>query len=467
MEQSGSNEFAQEIWRKDRDHFVHPWTHFDSFKKEGSLVMAEAGGVHIWDIDGKKYLDGIGGLWCMNVGYGREEIVEAMADQARKMVYANPFVDVTNIPAAELAAKLAEIAPGSLNHTMFSCGGSTANDTAFRLIGYYWHCRNQPQRVHYIARKESYHGSTYVAQSLTGKTADRQPEFTYINDTIHHISSPNPYRRPDGMSVEDFTDSLIQEFEDKIKELGTDKVAAFFAEPIMGAGGVIVAPEGYLQRMHEVCTKYGILFVADEVVTAFGRLGAWFSAKDVFGVQPDIITCAKGLTSGYQPLGATIFSKEIYDTISEEGHDRWFTNGFTYSGHPVACAAALKNIEIMEREDLFAHVRDVGPYFMERLSTLKDLPTVGEVRGMHLMVCIENIANKETKELLPDEVNIGKRIANAAEERGLIIRPVGHLNIMSPPLTITRAQCDEVVDILRESMLSVIEDLKSEGIELI
>ena len=464
MDQKVSNDRAREIWRKDRDHFMHPWTHFDSFREHGSLVMNEADGVHVYDIEGKRYLDGIGGLWCVNVGYGREEIVEAITEQARKMAYANPFVDVTNTPAAELAAKLAELAPGDLNHVMFSCGGSTANDSAFRLIQYYWSCRNQPQRVHFIARRESYHGSTYVAQSLTGKAADRQPEFRYMTDIIHHVSSPNAYRRPAGMSEADFVDFLVEEFEEKIVELGGDTVAAFFAEPVMGAGGVIVPPEGYLKRMRDVCSKYGVLFVSDEVVTAFGRLGAWFASEDVFGIQPDIIVCAKGLTSGYQPLGATILSDEIYDTISAPGHDRWFTNGFTYSGHPIACAAALKNIEIMERENLFDHVRDVGPYFMERLGELRDLPTVGEVRGMHLMVCIESVADQATGELLPDGANIGKRISDAAEARGLIIRPVGHFNIMSPPLTVTRAQVDDIVDILRASMLEVIGDLRGEGI---
>ncbi|MGI9483602.1 MAG: aminotransferase [Hyphomicrobiales bacterium] len=460
-----TNEIAQEIWEKDRDHFLHPWTHFDSFKREGSLVMNEADGVYTIDIEGKRYLDGVGGLWCVNIGYGRDEMVEAVAEQTRKMAYANPFVDVTNTPAALLAAKLAELAPGSLNHVMFSCGGSTANDSAYRLIQYYWGCKGEKNRVHVITRRGSYHGSTFIAQSLTGKPADRQPEFGYETETIHHVMEPNTYLRPVGRDEEQFIDHLIADFEAKLEELGPENVAAHFAEPVLGAGGVIVPPLRYIQAVRDICAKHGIVYVSDEVVTGFGRLGAWFASKDVFGIQPDIIVCAKGLTSGYQPLGATIVSDELYDTISADGHNRWFTNGFTYSGHPVCCAAALKNIEIMEREDLLTHVReDVGPYFMEQLNTLRDMPTVGDVRGMHLMACIVNVADKETRELLPDEVNFGKRISNIAEERGLLIRPLGNLNVLSPPLTITRNQIDDLVAILRDSMNTVIKELEAEGV---
>ncbi len=458
---------AQDIWAKDRQHFVHPWTHFDSFKEEGSLVMHQAEGVYTVDAEGNRYLDGVGGLWCVNIGYGREEMAEVVAEQTLKLAYANPFVDVTNAPAAKLAAKLAELAPGSLNHVSFAGGGSTANETAFRLIQYYWGCKGEKNRKHFLSRKGSYHGSTYITQSLTGKPADRQPEFEYATDFIHHVAEPNVYRRPRDMDEEAFTDFLIADFKGKLEELGANNVAAFFAEPILGAGGVVVPPQRYVEAVHKLCKSHGIVFVSDEVVTGFGRLGAWFASKDVFNIQPDIITCAKGLTSGYQPLGATIFSDQIYDVISAKGHDRWFTNGYTYSGHPVACASALKNIEIMERENLLDHVKnDVGPYFMQKLNELRDMPTVGDVRGKHLMACVVNVGNKETRETLPDEVNIGKRISNAAEKRGLLVRPVGNLNVLSPPLTITRTQIDELVTILRDSMSEVVEDLKKQGISI-
>ncbi|HVJ33528.1 MAG TPA: aminotransferase [Terriglobia bacterium] len=454
---------AQEIWRKDRDHFLHPWTHFDSFKKDGSLIMAGAEGAYVYDASGKRYLDGIGGLWCVNIGYGRREIVDAISRQAMQLAYFNPFVDTTNIPAAELAAKLAELAPGDLNHVFFTCGGSTANDTAVRLIQYYQSKRGLREKKHIICRLDGYHGSTYLTGSMSGKPADRHPNLHFVTDFVHHIASPNGYRRPEGMSEAAFCDHLVKDLEDKILELGAENVAAFFAEPVLGAGGVIVPPQGYHQRTLEVCRKHDVLYVSDEVVTGFGRLGHFFASEDVFGIVPDMIVCAKGLTSGYQPLGACIYSDKIHEVISSEDPDGWFTNGYTYSGHPIACAAALANIEVMERDDLCGHVREVGPYLRERLESLKDLPIVGDVRGHQFMMCVENVADPQTKELFPEEVNIGKRIADHAEKFGLIVRPIGALNIISPPLVLTRAQVDELVGILRLSIEATMKDLKAAG----
>lgn len=238
---------------------------------------------------------------------------------------------------------------------------------------------------------------------------------------------------------------------------------AYYAEPIMGAGGVVVPPERYNRRMWEVCQKHDILYVSDEVVTGFGRLGHWFASKDEFDVQPDIIVCAKGLTSGYQPLGAAIFSDRIWDVISEDGQERCFTQGYTYSGHPVACAAALKNIEIMEREKLFDNVNAVGPYFQEQLKTLLDLPIVGEVRGQKFMVCVEFVKDQDSKELFAEELDIGKRIANQADTRGLIVRPLVHLNVMSPPLTMDKDDVDFVVRTLRDSIVATLAELEQEG----
>jgi len=250
--------------------------------------------------------------------------------------------------------------------------------------------------------------------------------------------------------------------EQKILELGADNVAAFYAEPILGSGGVIVPPEGYNHRTWELCQKYDIIYVADEVVTGFGRLGHWFVSKDMFDVQPDIICCAKGLTSAYLPLGAAIFSDRIYKVLGNDS-DRWFTGGYTYSAHPVCCAAALKNIEIMERENIFENVKNVGAYFEEQLHTLLDLPIVGDIRGKLFMMCVVNVMNKETKEFFPPEVNIGKRIANHAEELGVIVRPAADLNIMSPSLTMTKEDVDYVVPRLRQAIELTIEDLKAEG----
>lgn len=443
------------IKRKDQAHFLHPWQEFDSFEEDGALVIARAQGAHVYDSDGKRYLDGIGGMWCVNVGYGRKEIAAVMAEQAERLPYYSTFTDTTNVPAVQLASKLASLAPGSLNHVMYSCSGSAAVDSAVRLVHFYFGRRGQREKKHIIARNSGYHGSTYLGISLTSRPSGNTDYFHYINDFIHHIGAPNPYRRPAGMSLEEFTDALVAEFDAKVAAIGADRVAAFIAEPIQGSGGVIVPPPGYLQRIRARCTELDILFIADEVVTAFGRVGHMFASLDEFGIQPDIITCAKGITSGYIPLGATLFSDEIFDVISATGEEACFEHGFTYSGHPVACAVALKNIEIIEREQICAQVRETGEYFEQQLKTLLDLPHVGDVRGRRFMMCVEYVADKETKELLPDEFNVSKRIADACEAHGVLVRPIGHLNILSPPLTLTHEEIDTLVRVLRESVLEV------------
>jgi len=453
---------SKEVWAQDRRHHVHPYHNFVTYNEYGSLVMDEGHGAWLTDIDGKRYFDAVGGMWCTNIGLGRKEMVDAIAEQASKLAYANPFTDMSNEPAARLAAKLAELAPGDLNHVLFTTGGSTANDSAFRLIQMYQGARGKKQKKHILCRRDGYHGTTYLTASLSGKAGDRMPDFNYIDDIIHHLTSPNFYRAPEGLDEGQFCDYLVDEMEAKINEIGADNIAAFYAEPILGSGGVIVPPENYNRRTWELCQKYDIVYVADEVVTGFGRLGHWFVSKDMFDVQPDIICCAKGLTSAYLPLGAAIFSDRIYDVLGNDA-DRWFTGGFTYSGHPVSCAAALKNIEIMEREKLFDNVIEVGAYFEEQLHTLLDLPIVGDIRGRRFMMCVVNVMNKKTKEFFPPEVKISKRISNNAEALGVIVRPAADLNIMSPSLTMTRDDVDYVVARLREAIEQTTADLREEG----
>ena len=452
------------LWEKDRDHTIHPWTDFSVFHEKGSLVVAEGQGVHVFDSDGNKFIDGIGGLWCVNIGYGSDEMADAIAEQVRAIPYYSVFNHITTPPAAELAAKLSSIAPGPINRVFYGTGGSMANDTAVRIIHHYFNMLGQQSKKKIISRLDAYHGSTYLAMALTGVEFDHK-NFDHAQGLVEYVSPPNPYRKPDGMTDEQFCDFLVQELDEKIEELGAENVAAFIAEPIMGAGGVIVPPEGYHKRTREVCTKHNVIYISDEVVTGFGRLGHMLASKDVFGMEPDIITCAKGITSGYLPLSATLISDEIYDVISRPRDDgTLFTHGFTYSGHPVCCAAALKNIEIIERNKICEHVQEVGPYFEERLATLSDLPIVGEVRGKCFMMCVENVANTETKELFDPSVQIGGRIADNCQKFGLIVRPVEHLNILSPPLTLTKNQIDEVVDILRKGIEATMDDLVREGI---
>ncbi|WP_069298655.1 aminotransferase [Neptunicoccus sediminis] len=459
----GQNDAEAHLRALDQRHTLHPWTHFDSFEKEGAMVVESGEGCYLKDANGKSYLDAVGGMWCTNIGLGRKEMAQTIAEQVEKLAYSSTFVDMTNGPSALLAEKLASLTPGDLNRMHFTTGGSTAVDSAYRLVGFYNYCRGKPEKTHIIARDQAYHGSTFVTMSIGNKAADKVTEFQYLRDGIHHISAPHFYRAEGNPTEEEFTDQLIAEFEAKIAEIGADKVAAFFAEPIQASGGVLVPPKGYLKRMWEVCQKHDILFLADEVVTAFGRLGHFFAIEDEFDVVPDIITTAKGLSSGYLPMGAMIYSDRIHDVISKGDENRWFTSGYTYSGHPVCCAAALKNIEIMERENLLQNAADVGTYFEEQLNTLNDLEIVGNVRGRKLMMCVENVKNKATKELFPDEVDIGKRIATTAESLGLLVRPIGHLNVMSPPLTLTRKDVDFLVKTLRTSIEKVTKQLREEG----
>ncbi|MDF0732190.1 aminotransferase [Pseudomonas entomophila] len=448
----------------DKAHYMHGYHVFDEHREQGALNIVQGDGAYIRDTHGNRFLDAVGGMWCTNIGLGREEMALAIADQVRKLAYSNPFSDMANDVAIELCQKLAQLAPGDLDHVFLTTGGSTAVDTAYRLIQYYQNCRGKPDKKHVIARYNAYHGSTTLTMSIGNKAADRVPEFDYANDLISHVSNPNPYRAPDDMDEAEFLDFLVAEFEDKILSLGADNVAAFFAEPIMGSGGVIIPPKGYFLRMWQLCQTYDILFVADEVVTSFGRLGTFFASEELFGVQPDIITTAKGLTSAYLPLGACIFSERIWKVIAEPGKGRCFTHGFTYSGHPVCCTAALKNIEIIERENLLAHVNDVGGYLEQRLQTLRELPLVGDVRCMKLMACVEFVADKASKALFPDAVNIGERIHSKAQAKGLLVRPIMHLNVMSPPLIITRAQVDEIVDTLRQCILETARELSAQGL---
>ncbi|WP_199178456.1 aminotransferase [Acidimangrovimonas sediminis] len=460
-----SNSVAAAVWEADRAHFLHPWTNFGPFEDKGSMIIERGEGCYLWDANGAKYFDAVGGMWCTNIGLGRADMAQAIAGQVMKLAYSNTFVDQTNAPAALLAQKLAQLAPGDLNRVHFTTSGSAAIDTAYRLVQFYQSCRGNPDKMQVVAREQSYHGSTYIAQSIGKRDGDRVAQFRYKEDGIHHLSCPNSYRAPDGMDASAFCDHLVAEFEDLIARVGADRIGGFFAEPIQASGGVIVPPEGYLPRMAEICRRHDILFIADEVVTAFGRLGHWFASMDEFGIQPDVITCAKGLTSGYLPLGATIFSDRIWEAMAEDGR-RWFTSGFTYSGHPVACAAALKNIEIIEAEDILGNARRVGGLFETAMKGLSDLPIVGDVRGRKMMICVENVADKATKRLLPESLGIGTRISDACEEMGLIVRPMGHNNVMSPPLVMTGDDVDFIEATLRRAIVKVTDQLVKEGVRI-
>ncbi|WP_139264962.1 aminotransferase [Desulfatibacillum alkenivorans] len=439
---------------KDKKHIIHPWSNLGSDAE--SMIIESGKGVHVFDSEGNKFLDSISGMWCVNLGYGNEEMAQAIADQCVKLAYYTPFGAMTSPPSIQLATELSKLTPGDLNCFQFTNSGSTAVESAIRFVHYYFNCLGQPEKKHIIYRENAYHGSTYLAASLNGKKCDRS-YFNYITDIVHATSDPNPFKRPQGMSIEDFCDLRVNELRDKILEIGPDKVACFIAEPIMGSGGVIVPPPGYHKKTLDVCREYDVLYISDEVVTAFGRLGHYFASEDVFGIVPDIITVAKGISSGYQPLGAAIISQKLVDRISGDSasENSYYTNGFTYSGHPVTCAAALKYLEIMKRDKLTDHVLEVGPYFMERLQTLRELSVVGDVRGHCLMACVECVASDKEDE----NIAVAQRVDEFCQEKGLIVRPYENLCILSPPLIIEKEHADQIVDILRDSIASTMDEM--------
>ncbi len=452
----------------DRRHLLHPFAEFPGSLEDGSRFFARGEGAWIYDPGGQRFLDGIGGLWCVNIGYGREEMVRAIADQASAMPYYNTFTDMSSEPAATLAAKLGSLAPGDLKRVFFTSGGSLSVDTAVRLAHYYYQAQGRPSKKLILARRDSYHGSTYLAASISG-IAPNRAGFHHLADgespLVHHLECPNLYRAPAGLSEAGYLDSLIAELESRIAELGAENIACFVAEPIIGAGGVLIAPRGYHRAALEVCRQHDILYICDEVVTGFGRLGWMFCSEPLYDICPDMIVCAKGISSGYIPLGAVIFSERIFECISKPNpRTSVFSHGFTYSGHPVACAAGIKNIEILEREDLCGRVRTLAPRFKQALASLTSLGIVGDVRGEGFMHAIEFVADKRGKQSFDSAVAIGKRVAEAAYDRGLIARNVGDLIILSPPLILTGEQIDDLAQTLHAAIRTVMEDLRRESL---
>jgi adenosylmethionine-8-amino-7-oxononanoate aminotransferase len=451
----------------DNRNWFHPWEYMPQAGHADRTIASRAEGIYLYDEKGQRLIDGPGGMWCMQVGYNRREMAEAIAEQALRMPYMNPFA-LTSAPPALLAARLAQLAPGDLNHVFLTTGGSTAVDTALRFVHFYNNVRGHPAKKHLISRALAYHGSTYLCAQVTGKDRDKN-WFDVASPLAHLLPHVNPARRPAGMSVAAFCDEKVRDLEAKIRELGAENVAAFIAEPIQASGGVIVPPEGYLRRCWEVCRENDVLFIADEVVTAFGRLGHWFASKDVFGIEPDMITCAKGLTSGYLPLGALLVSDRLMREVTgERARGASFGTGFTYSGHPVCCAAALKSIEIIEREKLLEHVRELTPHFQRRLHELREIPMVFDTRGMGLVGCVECTvahlqgSNLDEERALALDTDLGERIDRHCHALGLLVRPLVNQCVFSPPLIITPEEIDRMFDILREAIVLTMHDVERE-----
>ena len=449
----------------DRAHFLHPFTDFKDLASRGARVITRADNIYVWDSDGHKMLDAMSGLWCVNIGYGRQELADAAYQQMLLLPYYNSFFQTTNVPAMQLAAKLAALAPDvggrSFKHVFYSSSGSESNDSNVRMVRRYWDLLGQPQRKVIIGRVNGYHGSTLAGASLGGMSGMHAQGDLPIPGIVH-IGQPYFYElgQP-GETTAEFGLRAASWLEGKILALGPDKVAAFIAEPVQGAGGVIIPPDSYWPEIQRIVDKYGILLISDEVICAFGRLGHWFACEK-FGYRPDLITFAKAVTSGYIPLGGVMVGNRVAAVLIEQGGE--FNHGYTYSGHPVACAVALANLDLMEKENLPGRVKnDIGPYLAKRFAELGEHPLVGLAETCGFMAGLVLTKNKATHEAFKPELGVGMLCRSHCFRLGLIMRAVGDRMIIAPPLVMTHAQIDEMIALIRSCLDATLADLKAAG----
>ena len=431
----------------DAAHFLHPFTDFDALAKRGSRIITRADNIYLWDSDGEKILDAMSGLWCVNVGYGQRALIDAATRQLQTLPFYNAFFQTATMPAIELAELLAEVSPPQFGHVFYSGSGSEGNDTVVRMVRRYWELQGQPDRQVIISRWNAYHGSTMAGASLGGMRFMHAQGGLPIPGIVH-IEQSHYWAHRDGaargLSRDEFGVVAARWLEDRIVEIGPDKVAAFIGEPVQGAGGVIVPPATYWPEIQRICDKYGILLVSDEVITGFGRTGRWFGCETM-GTRPDLMTFAKGVTSGYIPLGGVLVGDRVADVLIRKGGE--FQHGYTYSGHPVACAVALANIRLIREQRLVERVRDdVGPYLAGRFAELGEHPLVGETRMVGLMGALELVADKGTLERFPEERGAGTVCRDIFVENGLVLRAVGDTMVCAPPLVLTHEEADELAD---------------------
>ncbi len=426
----------------DRSHYLHPFTNHKELGAQGSRIIVRGEGVYIWDSDGNRILDGMSGLWCVSLGYGRQELIDAACTQLETLPYYNSFFQCAHPPAVELASRLVSISPEQFTHVFLAGGGSEANDTVLRIVRQYWALQGQPRKQIIISRRNAYHGSTVAAASLGGMQAAHDLGGLPIPG-IEHIEQPYWFELGGAESPAEFGLAMAAQLEDRILELGVDQVAAFIGEPVQGAGGAIMPPDTYWPEIQRICDQYGILLVADEVITGFGRLGEWFGSTH-YGIKPDLMSFAKGVTSGYLPLGGVLVSDRVAELLIEKGGE--FAHGFTYSGHPVACAVAKITLDVMENEAVINRVKNhIAPYFAQVWQALADHPLVGEARSAGLIGALELVAQPKSRTRFPKNRRAGTLCRDLAMENGLVMRAVGDTMIIAPPLVITTAQIDELV----------------------
>ena len=449
----------------DSAHFIHPFTDHADLAEQGAKVIVQADNIYVFDSEGHKMLDAMSGLWCVNAGYARKELADAAYQQMMTLPFYNSFFNTTNVPATKLAAKLSSLAPTvdgrSFKHVFYSSSGSESNDTNVRMVRRYWDLLGQPQRKVIIGRLNGYHGSTMAGASLGGMSGMHAQGDLPIPDIVHIEQPYFAENGASGESADDFGLRAARWLEEKILEVGPDRVAAFIGEPVQGAGGVIIPPTTYWPEIQRIVDKYGILLISDEVICAFGRLGHWF-AYEKFGYKPDLVTFAKGVTSGYVPLGGVMVGDRVAKVLIEQGGE--FNHGYTYSGHPVACAVALANIELIEREGLVERVKnDTGPYLAEGFKKIAAHPLVGVADTCGFVGGITLVKNKTTLEAFDAELGVGMICRGHCFKNGLIMRAVGDRMIIAPPLVMTRVQVDELLALIQRCLDATLDDLRSAG----
>ena len=451
---------TQEWQAADAAHFLHPFTDFKALAKKGSRIVESGQGIYLRDSEGQRILDAMSGLWCVNVGYGQPALIEAATKQMSELAFYNAFFQTATKPAIELAELLTEVTPPQFKHVFFSVSGSEGNDTVVRMVRRYWEILGQPERQVIVSRNNAYHGSTVAGSSLGGMSGMHAQGGARVPGIVH-IEQPYWFEHGRSMSKDEFGLVAARWLEDKILEVGADKVAAFIGEPVQGAGGVIVPPATYWPEIQRICDKYGILLVSDEVICGFGRTGNWWGCETM-GSRPDLMTFAKGVTSGYIPLGGVMVGDRIANVLIDRGGE--FNHGYTYSGHPVACAVGIANIRLMQREGLVEHVRsDVGPYLAEAFRSLGEHPLVGDAETCGLMGALLLVADKASGKTFAPELEVGMVCRGHCFGNGLIMRAVGDRMIIAPPLVITRAQIDEMVGLIRRCLDLTLADAQAAG----
>ena len=451
---------TQQWQAADAAHYLHPFTDFKALSAKGSRIITHADNIYLWDSDGTKILDAMSGLWCVNVGYGRQELIDAATRQLKELPFYNSFFQTATPPAIELAELLTEVTPPQFNHVFFTGSGSEGNDTIVRMVRRYWDVLGQPERSVIISRKNGYHGSTMAGASLGGMAGMHAQGGLPIPGIVH-IEQPFWFELGKGKSREAFGLEAAGWLETKILEIGADKVAAFIGEPVQGAGGVIVPPSTYWPEIQRICDKYGILLVSDEVICGFGRTGNWWGCETL-GYRPDLMTFAKGVTSGYIPLGGVMVGDRVAKVLIEQGGE--FNHGYTYSGHPVACAVAIANIRLIQRERMVERVRDeLGPHLAQHFAALAEHPLVGEAQTLGLMGALQLVRDKATGALFDESLEVGMVCRGHCFGNGLIMRAVGDRMIIAPPLAMTRAQIDEMVALIRTCLDLTLADVRRRG----